>query len=104
MTSALCCLDVMLEKKEGVRKIHQLPIIGLVVAGFNMALKIFFANGQFGNTALTEEQWGGKLGRTATDAAMRKILAFEYRRVIFVTIALFVNDAVVCFDRMVPNV
>ena len=37
------CIDVMLEKKSGVRQIHELRIIGLVVADFNTAIKIFFA-------------------------------------------------------------
>ncbi|KAL7517424.1 hypothetical protein ACHAWF_000123, partial [Thalassiosira exigua] len=37
------CLDVMLEKKPDVRRIHQLRIIGVVEADFNTALKLFFA-------------------------------------------------------------
>ena len=45
-------------------------------------------------TDLTEEQWGGCPGRTAVDPSMRKMLAFEYDRVIYVTIALFSNDVV----------
>ena len=35
--------DVMLEKKQGVRKIHQLRIIGLMEADFNTSLKLLFA-------------------------------------------------------------
>lgn len=101
------CIDVMLEKKKGVRKIHLLRIIGLVEADFNTALKFFFAKQMVANserTQLTEEQWGGRPGKTATEPALRKMLAFEYGRVLFVTIALFANDAVACFDRMVPNI
>ena len=34
------CIDVMLEKKQDIRQIHQLQIIGLLEADFNTALKI----------------------------------------------------------------
>ena len=34
-------IDVMLEKKRGIRHIHMLQIIGLLEADFNTALKIF---------------------------------------------------------------
>ncbi|KAL7529017.1 hypothetical protein ACHAXR_002748, partial [Thalassiosira sp. AJA248-18] len=101
------CIDVMLEKKKGIRQIHQMRIIGLVEADFNTALKLFFAKQMVTNseaTTLTEEQWGGRPGRTATEPALRKMLSFEYGRVMYVTMALFANDAVACFDRMVPNI
>ena len=96
----------MLEKKSGVRQIHQLQIIGLVNVDFNTAQKIFFAKQMIFNseqTDLTVEQWGGCPDKTGTDPAMRKMLTFEYGRVLMVTIALFANDAVACFDQMVPN-
>ncbi|KAL7542057.1 hypothetical protein ACHAXR_011499 [Thalassiosira sp. AJA248-18] len=32
------------------------------------------------------------------------MLSFEYGRVMYVTMALFANNAVACFDRMVPNI
>ena len=56
------------------------------------------------NTNLTDKQWGGRPGKTAVDPAMRKMLACEYGRLIYVTIALFVNNAVACFNRMIPNI
>ena len=34
-------IDVMLEKKKGIRQIHMLRIIGLLEANFNTALKIY---------------------------------------------------------------
>ena len=36
-------IDIMLEKKLGIQKIHLMRIIGLVEADFNTALKIMFA-------------------------------------------------------------
>ncbi len=59
------CLDVMLEKKKGIRQIHQLRIIGLVEADFNTALKFYFARQMISNselTTLTDEQRGGRPG------------------------------------------
>ena len=53
---------------------------------------------------MTEEQWGGRPGRIAHDPAFQKLLTFEYARVIYVTIAMFANDATACIDRMVPNI
>ncbi|KAL7550658.1 hypothetical protein ACHAWF_013872 [Thalassiosira exigua] len=87
--------DVMLKKKPGVRRIHQLRIIGLVEADFNTALKLFFAKHLISNTEttkLTEEQWGGRAGRTAVKLTLLKMLAFEYGRIMYVTVALFANE------------
>jgi len=36
-------IDVMLEKKQDIRKIHQLRIIGILEADFNTALKTLFS-------------------------------------------------------------
>ena len=77
---------------------HHLRIIGLVEAGFNIKLKIFFAKQMIVisecNT-MTEEQWGGKSGRTVTDVAMRKMVGFKYGQVLLVLIAFFANNVVV---------
>mgnify|MGYP003325952949 CR=1 FL=1 len=72
------CVDVMLEKKPGVRSVRK---VHLIEADFDTALKLYFAKHMVRNseqTQLTEEQWDGRLGRTATDAALCKVLAFEY--------------------------
>ena len=55
-------------------------------------------------TELTEEQWGGRHGRQDTDPALQKMLPFKYGMALYVTVALFVNDATACFDRVVPNI
>ena len=99
-------VDVMLEKKKGVRKIHQLRIIGILEADFNTALKILFARRLMAmaeTTGMHDEQWGSRGNRTSTDAALRKMMTFEYGRYMNATIALFANDQTACFDRMWPG-
>jgi len=71
----------MLEKKPGVRKIHQLRIIGLLEADFNTALKLIFAKKMMRNAescGISGEQWGGRPNRTSTDTAFKKLLTFDY--------------------------
>ena len=99
--------DVMLEKKPGVRKIHQLHIIVLLEADFNTAFKLIFAKKMMGNaerSGISNEQWGGRPNRTALDTACRKLLTLDYARSTYKTIAMFANDATACFYRMVPGV
>ena len=98
--------DVMLEKKKNVRKIHQLRIIGILEADFNTALKIIFGRElmtRAESVGLNNEQWGSRKNRTSTDAAMRKMMTFEYGRYMKATIGLFPNDQTACFDRMQPK-
>ena len=38
-------VDVMIEKKKGVHKIHQLRIIGILEADFQTALKVIISHG-----------------------------------------------------------
>ena len=38
------------------------------------------------------------------DPALRKMLSFEYSRVMYATMVFFANDTTACFDRMVPNI
>jgi hypothetical protein len=98
-------IDVMLEKKQGVKKIHMLRIIALLEADFNTALKIFFARRLMDNAeqaGLNDEQWGSRRNRMALDPAMRKLMTFEYGRYMRATIAMFAADLTACFDRMYP--
>jgi hypothetical protein len=99
-------LDVMLEKVKGLRQIHRLRIIGLLEADFNTALKFLFAKKLMKNAEMTDlchEQWA-RSNRTAMDPALRKVLGFEYSRIMYVTITLLANDMTACFDRMVPDI
>jgi hypothetical protein len=77
-------VDVMLEMKPGVRKIHLLRIIGLLEADFNTALKYFFAKRMNTNAeqiGISDEQRGSRRNRSSIDAAMLKLLMFETARI-----------------------
>ena len=97
-------VDVMLEKKRGVRRIHQLCIIGILEADFNTTLKILIARNLMSIAEaagdLHNEQWGSRANHTSTDAALRKMMTFEYGQYMRATIGLFANDQTACFDRM----
>ena len=101
------CVEVMLEKSPGNKKIHQLRIIGLLEADFNTALKLFFAKKMMWNAEslpLSDEQWGGRPNRSANDAALRKRVTFDFGLVMYHSEGLFMMDAAACFDRMVPSI
>ena len=53
---------------------------------------------------LNDEQWGSRPTRTSTDAALRKMMTFEYGGYMKATVAIFLNDQTACFDRMWPSV
>jgi hypothetical protein len=96
-------IDIMLEKKPGVRHIHMLRIIGLVCPEFNTALSYFIGHkGQqnFENTSPTDEQHGSRQHRQAIDAAMLKLLTMETARHGRRTIAMTQYDEKNCFDRI----
>ena len=73
-------IDVMLEKKPGIRMIHMLRIIGLLEADFNTALKYYFSHRlqpQAETNGLSDEQWGSRRDRTSIDASMIKLMQYE---------------------------
>ena len=96
-------IDCMLEKKPGVRKIHQMRIIGLLEADFNTALKILFAQRLMQNAEMagvSSSQWGGRANRSAIMCATRKLITWEFARYTKRTVASFFCDLASCFDRM----
>ena len=93
----------MLEKKNLVRKIHLLRIIGFLEADFNTALKFFFAKQMMESaeaTGLTDEQLGLRKNRTLIDTAMVKLLTFECARAKKSTIGENSYDCNACFNRI----
>ncbi|KAL7531762.1 hypothetical protein ACHAWF_003900 [Thalassiosira exigua] len=99
-------IDVMLEKKKGVRLIHILRIIGLLEADFNCALKYFFSvemMKQAESKGLSDEQWGSRRNRTSIDAGFNKLTAYENARVTRTTMAEISHDKKACYDMMEPS-
>jgi hypothetical protein len=97
--------DFMLEKKAGVRQIHQLRIIGKVAAEFNTCLKFYIGHKtmhNFENADPCEEQHGFWPLRSSIDAAILKLLTFESARMQRSTICSIQHDMSAHFDRMYP--
>ena len=100
-------VDVMLEKKAGIQKIHLLRIIGLLEADLNTALKYFFAKKMMTNAetiGISDEQWGSRKNRSSIDAAMLKLLMFETARVKKATLAGTYYDLCANYDRIFRSI
>ena len=98
--------DFMLEKKPGVRQIHLLRIIGKVPAEFNTCLKLIIgkrARDNFESTDTCDEQHGFRPNRSAQDAMMLKLLAFECARMQKYVIGSLQHDMTAHFDRISPE-
>jgi hypothetical protein len=100
-------VDVMLEMKPGVRKIHLLRIIGLLEADFNTALKYFFAKRMNTNAeqiGISDEQRGSRRNRSSIDAAMLKLLMFETARVKRATLAGTYYNLCTNYDQIFKSI
>ena len=96
-------IDVMLEKQEGIRKIHLMRIIGLVEADTNCALKILYSDRLMKNAeqaGISCDQWGGRKNRDATACATRRRLTWDYANIRKSTVCMGAADAASCFDRV----
>jgi hypothetical protein len=99
-------LDVMLEKKPGVRQLSKLRAILLYEADFNQNNKRLGREMLFraedGN-AVAVEQFGSRKHMSATDQSLNKALTFDIWRQLRQQGALGSNDAKACYDRIVHN-
>lgn len=99
-------LDVMLEKKPGVRKINTLRAILLYEADFNQNNKRLGREMLFRAEtaqAVAQEQFGSRKNLSATDQSLNKALTFDIWRQLRQNGALCSNDAKSCYDRIVHN-
>lgn len=99
-------LDVMIEKKPGVRQLDKLRAILLYEADFNQN------NKRLGREmlrvaeeadAVAIEQYGSRKNMSASDQSLNKALTFDLWRQLRQRGALCCNDAKACYDRIVHN-
>jgi hypothetical protein len=99
-------VDVMLEKKPGVRQLSTLRAILLYEADFNqnnkrLGREMLFRAEQ--HNAVAIEQFGSRKNMSAIDQSLNKTLTFDLFRQNRQRGALCSNDAKGCYDRIVHN-
>jgi hypothetical protein len=99
-------LDVMLEKKPGVRQLSTLRAILLFEADFNQNNKRLGREMLYraeDSNAVAIEQYGSRKNMSAVDQSLNKALTFDIWRQLRQRGALCANDAKACYDRIVHN-
>jgi len=100
-------IDVVLPKDEGSCYIHQNRIIRLVESDFNQSLRILLARpmGHFleDRQEYPEMQYGSRDGQMSISAVLNKVLSFDIARMLKVTMVSEENDAIGCYDRVMPQ-
>jgi hypothetical protein len=99
-------LDVMLEKKAGIRQLSTLRAILLYEADFNqnnkrLGREMLFRAETGGAVAI--EQFGSRKHMSAIDQSLNKALTFDIWRQLRQRGALCSNDAKSCYDRIAHN-
>jgi hypothetical protein len=99
-------LDVMLEKKPGIRRLDTLRAILLFEADFNQNNKRLGREMLYRAedcNAVAIEQYGSRKNMSAIDQSLNKALTFDIWRQLRQRGALCANDAKACYDRIVHN-
>ena len=100
-------LHCMLAKDVGSPKLNRLRIVQLVEADLNFVLKRIWGyrlSREVEKTGeLEDSQMGGRINRMAISTILRKILQYDSMRIGKQSGATLDNDAVGCFDRIIPS-
>eukprot|EP00957_Ditylum_brightwellii_P027693 2093487-Ditylum_brightwellii.AAC.1 len=96
----------MLEKDPGSPKLHRLQIIVIVEADMNMIMKVIWARQLVPRAEemnyISRVQFGNRKGKTALNALLLKITTIDSLHLFRLNGALLNNDAVACYNRMIP--
>eukprot|EP00957_Ditylum_brightwellii_P045596 3457856-Ditylum_brightwellii.AAC.1 len=102
----LKAVKVMLEKDPGSPKINRLQIIVIVEADMNMIMKVIWTRRLVPQAEkwkyISPVQFRNQKGRTALDTLLLKITTMDLLWLFRLNGALLNNDAVACYDRMIP--
>jgi len=97
--------NLFLEKDPGQPKINYLQALHLLKANLNLLWKYFLAQGFFktaeNNDLLIDNQGGCRKGFSAIDMACKKVLVYEWMRLMRAAGINIDNDLEACFDNMV---
>jgi hypothetical protein len=99
--------NFILEKLPGQPLVEKLRVIHIYEADWNF-LNRYFAAYKITKMAakegsVTEEQAGGRPGRSSSEVAVNTVLTYEVIRLQRLTGAIIYNDAKACFDRVIEN-
>ena len=97
-------INVMLEKKKGIRRVDKLRAILLYEADFNQNNKMIGRNMMYTAEDLNliaKEQYGSRKSLSAIDHSLNKTLTYDLIRQLKKPGALCSNDAKSCYDRIV---
>eukprot|EP00957_Ditylum_brightwellii_P011134 843796-Ditylum_brightwellii.AAC.2 len=96
----------MLEKDPGSPKINRLQVIVIVEADMNMIMKVIWKRCLVPQAEkwkyISPVQFGNRKGRTALNLLLLKITTMDLLQLFSLNGALLNNDAVACYDRMIP--
>ena len=96
-------VNTMLEKDKGLPKIHQLRVIHLYEADYNLILGVKWRqvlHHAITHQLLNEGCYGSQPGKEATDALLIRELEYEMNRLTRKASLHFDNDATSCYDRI----
>lgn len=99
--------NLFLEKTPGKPLIDKLRVIHIYEADWNLILKYFVAfrtnNIACQKQTVSQEQAGGRPGRSAIDTATKTVLHHAICQLQRLEGAVLYNDAKACFDRIIEN-
>jgi hypothetical protein len=98
-------VDVMLEKKQGDRRVHRLRIVALQESDFNQSNRLLIGRPLLHHLEDTQElpsiQYGSRPSKMCLTPVLNKVLTYEIHRYNKRPLAYIENDTVGCYDRII---